>query len=67
MTDTLHSRLVRRACALVGTQRLADRLETSRGTVESWLAGAAAPPPRAFLKIMRLIRAADPAFRVEGG
>ena len=67
MTDTPHSQAVRRACDLLGVQRLADRLETSRGTVESWLAGTAAPSPRAFLKIMRLIRAADPTFRLERG
>jgi len=63
MADTLHSRVVRQACALVGVDHLADRLDVSRATVESWLAGTATPAPRAFLRTLSLLRAADPNYR----
>ena len=63
MADTLHSRVIRQACQLVGVEHLADRLDVSRAMVESWLAGTATPAPRAFLRTLSLLRAADPAYR----
>jgi len=64
MADTLHSRVVRRACELVGTEELAERVRVSRATVHAWLAGTAALPPRAFRTMLYLLRKADPAYRV---
>lgn len=63
MTDTIHSRVVRRACEILGSQQLAERTDASHAMVLSWVAGTAAPPPRAFLKILSLLRAADPTYR----
>jgi DNA-binding transcriptional regulator YiaG len=63
MPDTVHSRVVRAACELIGVDQLADSVDVSRAVVQAWLAGGAAPPPRIFLKILRLLRAADPKYR----
>jgi transcriptional regulator with XRE-family HTH domain len=64
VADTLHKRVVRLGCELVGTDHLADRLDVSRAVVERWLAGTATPTPRAFLRILGLLRAANPAYRL---
>jgi hypothetical protein len=66
MKNTIHSRVARQACELVGTSRLADSVRVSRASVESWLTGAAAPPPRAFRKMLYLLRKANPAYRPQG-
>jgi hypothetical protein len=63
LTDSIHRRVVRRACEILGSQHLAERIDASHAMVLSWVAGTAAPPPRAFLKILSLLRAADPAYR----
>jgi hypothetical protein len=54
--------VVRHACEVVGAGQLAQRLDVSRAVVEGWLAGKGMPPPRAFLKILSLLRAADPTY-----
>ncbi len=64
MADSLHSRVVRRACELVGTEQLAERVQVSRATVQAWLAGTAALPPRAFRTMLYLLRKADPRYRL---
>jgi hypothetical protein len=64
MADTLHSRVVRRACELVGAEQLADRVQVSRATVHAWLAGTAALPPRAFRTMLYMLRKADPGYRL---
>lgn len=64
MEDTVHSRVVNRACELVGKDKLADILEVSRADIKTWLTGAAIPPPRAFLKMVHMLRFADPTYRV---
>jgi DNA-binding transcriptional regulator YiaG len=61
--QTLRSRVVRQAAELIGTQQLADRVNVSRAIVHSWLAGTVTPPPRAFRKMLYLLRKADPAYR----
>lgn len=63
MAQTIHSRAVRQACDLVGIDQLAERVDVSRAMVESWLAGATTPAPRAFLRILSLLRAANPTYR----
>ena len=64
MSHTVHTEVVRRACELVGPHQLADRVNTSHAVVQRWLAGNA-PPPRVFLKILRVIRTVDPTYRPE--
>ena len=64
MADTIHIEVVRKACEIVGAQQLADRVKTSHAVVQSWLAGSA-PPPRVFLKVLRVIRTVDPTYRPE--
>jgi len=61
--DNVHIDVARRACQLLGIEGLAARLEVSRSIVQAWLAGAATPPPRAFRKMLSLLRKADPAYR----
>lgn len=58
----LGSQAVRRACELIGVHQLAERMEVSRALIESWLSGRGEPPPGAFIRLMRLIRAVDPDF-----
>lgn len=63
MTGTVHTRVVRRACEVVGSSRLAERVDVSHAMVQSWLGGKAAPPARVFLRILNLLRAVDPGYR----
>ena len=63
LPDSLHRRVVRHGCDLLGIDQLADRLDVSRAEVDSWLAGTAIPAPRAFLRIIRLLRVMDPTYR----
>jgi DNA-binding transcriptional regulator YiaG len=66
LANPIHSRVVRQACELVGTSQLADRVRVSRASVETWLTGAAAPPPRAFRTMLYILRKANPAYRPQG-
>lgn len=63
MEDTIHSRVVGDICRLLGPQRLADRMRVSRATVDAWLAGTAVPPPRAYHRILNILKKADPQYR----
>jgi hypothetical protein len=63
MVDTVHARVVSRACELIGKEKLADLLEVGRTDIKNWLTGAAIPPPRAFLKMVHMLRTADPTYR----
>lgn len=63
MSQTLSIRVVRQACGLLGPEELAERVSASRALVQAWLLGQAEPPPGAFLKMLRLLRAADPSYR----
>jgi hypothetical protein len=41
-------------------------VRVSRASVETWLTGAAAPPPRAFRTMLYILRKANPAYRPQG-
>ena len=64
MNATLHNEYVRRACDLLGKDRVADRVGVSRATLDAWLAGISGPPPRALKEIRRLLEQPDPALRI---
>jgi hypothetical protein len=55
----LHSEVVRRACALVGTITLADQMHVSRALLEKWAAGIGRPPPRVFFRLVDIVRSAQ--------
>lgn len=61
--DNVHCDVARRACELLGIEGLAARLDVSRSVVQAWLAGTVTPPPRAFRRMLSLLRKADPAYR----
>jgi len=65
MAETLHSRVVRRACELVGGhEALAERLGVSPGMVRVWLAGNVVPVPRLFFRMVDIVQDADPTYRL---
>ena len=66
MGQTLHSRVVRRACDLLGGPKaLADRLRQSTGMVRMWLDAELPPPPNIFFRIVDILQEADPDYRVD--
>ena len=38
-------------------------MRVSRATVDAWLAGTAVPPPRAYHRILNILKKADPQYR----
>jgi hypothetical protein len=67
LADTLHSRVVRRACDLGSLDKLANQLRVSRAMLERWIAGTATPPPRVFFRLLQMVRSADPAYLARTG
>jgi DNA-binding transcriptional regulator YdaS (Cro superfamily) len=62
--QTLHSRVVQRACdQLGGPEALAERLGMSAPMVRVWLTGTLSPPPRLFFRIVDLLQEAEPDYR----
>ena len=59
----LHSQVVRRACDVLGTKELANRLHVSLGVLATWTAGNSSPPPRVFFRLVDILQKADPTYR----
>ena len=59
MAEAIHSDVTRRVCELIGAEQLAAKLEASPRAIQAWLAGSAIPPPRAFRRMLSLLRKAD--------
>ena len=38
-------------------------IDAQRATVDAWLAGTAVPPPRAYHRILNILKKADPQYR----
>jgi hypothetical protein len=65
LTATLHTRVVRRACELLGgPEPLAERLGLSTVMVRAWLAGKLSPPPRVFFRIVDILHEANPGHDI---
>jgi hypothetical protein len=61
MANTLHSRVVTRACeALGGPDKLAERVGVSTIMVRAWMTGALLPPPRHFFRVVDILHEAEP-------
>jgi hypothetical protein len=64
LADTLHTRVVRRACDLLGgPEALAERLSVALVIVRAWTTGKLAPPPRVFFRIVDILHEASPEVR----
>jgi len=56
MSDNAYTRTFRRAIERLGTvERLAETLGASVKEIEAWAAGAAVPPPGAFLLAIDIV------------
>lgn len=61
LADTLYTRVVRRACDLLGgPEALAERLRVSVVLVRAWTTGKLSPPPRIFFCIVDILHEASP-------
>jgi hypothetical protein len=61
LPNTLHSRVVTRACeALGGPAKLAERIGVSGIMIRAWMTGALLPPPRHFFSIVDILHDVEP-------
>lgn len=61
LADTLYTRVVRRACDLLGgPEALAERLSVGVVIVRAWTTGKLSPPPRIFFRIVDILHEASP-------
>lgn len=63
MADTHHSRVVRRACDLVGERKLAQYVRGVARHGSELAGGTVAPQPGAFFLMIGLLQKADPSYR----
>lgn len=61
MPNTLHSRVVARACELLGgPDALATRIGVPALMVRAWMTGALRPPAGYFFKVVDILNEAEP-------